>query len=229
MAEYYQLRFSPLVMDPSLNVKLCLEVFHQLIETYKLTEYALCYEKTNKYCEPTHPHFHFNFALLGKKKETVRTQFLRICDNELGRHPKGNTQYALQCLPEPDDIDRWWRYIFKENHIPKLVSKFFSETEIQEMVLLSKDEKNRAAKYHLAKRDTKEERSSMFTRYSVIIKKQNMIMNYKNVWLAFLKLYMENDNAINPRTLQGYTHLFLLKEKIITPDDYYLHQEHSYL
>lgn len=226
MAEYFQLRFTPLLMDPSLNPSHCLEVFHQLIKTYNLTEYALCFEKQNKYLEPTHHHFHFNFQCF-KKKETIRTQFLRICDNELGKHPKGNTQYMLQCLAEPDDIERWWRYIFKENPILKLC-KSFTEKEIEEMTLVARDERKRAAKHWLAKRDTKEERQTMFQRYSAEIKKQDIIMNYKNVWLAFLKLYMENDNAINPKTLQGYTHLFLLKEKIITPEEFYYDLEHKH-
>ena len=175
--EYFQIRLTPLVMDPSMNPRDCIQVFFLLIKTYSLTEYALCYEKLNKYLEPTHPHFHFNFACF-KNKETVRMQFLRICENELGRRPKGNTQYSIAGIKEPDDIQRWWRYIFKEKPILKYC-KSFTDTEIKQMTLIASDERKRAALHWHQKRETKDEKSTIFQRYSLLIKKQNLVYSFK--------------------------------------------------
>lgn len=231
---YFSIRLTPCAfLDPSKNAQqhlnLCMPMFREFISSYSLDTYIICYEYLDKYLEKTNPHFHFNF-LCEKEKETVRVHFLRICESILNVKPKGNKQYALSVHTEPDCIHRWFRYCVKERSAYK-ISKGFTDLELQDMAKLAQDERKRASTYNIQKRDNKKERSTIFQRYSVIIEKDlgssNISINYQTIWLKFLDLFIKNDNAINPHTLGGYSHLFLLKKGIITPHEFYI-QSHKY-
>lgn len=230
----FSIRLTPCAfLDPSKNavqhLKLCMPMFREFISSYALDTFIICYEYLDKYLEETNPHFHFNF-LCEKEKETVRVKFLRTCESILNVKPKGNKQYALSCYPEPDCIHRWFRYCVKERNAYKL-SKGFSELELKDMTALAQDERKRASTYNKQKRDNKNERSTIYKRYSLIIEKNleksNISINYNTIWLQFLALFIKNDNAINPHTISGYSHLFLLKKGVISPHQFFIMNHHK--
>lgn len=230
MSICYGLRLTPCQIDPSANPMKFIYLFKDLIRQYNLIDYALGFEKLNKYGEPTKPHFHFNF-LCDAEKATIQTYIRRFEMFVI----KGKTMYALSRHPEPDDFNRWFRYVAKE-HLLRKYCKGFSEKELDEMVLLATDERKRSIAFNLEKRTFLLQKQTLFDRFSNKIDKllqsnsadisgNNNVMvdvySYRNIWIHFLKLYIKEKNAINPQTIKGYTNLYLLTRQLITPTQFF--------
>lgn len=219
MSICYSLRITPIKIDPSgsQNPGIFILIFKELIYKYSIENYALGYEKLNKYGEKTHPHFHFNF-LSDAKKETIAA-YIRRMD---GWNIKGKEMYALSVYPDPDDYDRWFRYVAKEKLIRKFCSGF-TEKQLDEMELLAKDERARAIKYNIEKRELLLKKSTLYERYSKELcnSLQKNEMDYKSIWLGFLKLYIRDLKVINPSSITGYTFLFQLQQKVISEEEFF--------
>lgn len=217
MSICYSLRLTPPKIDASARHVDFLPIFKDLMHKYSLEDYALGYEKLNKYGEPTLAHFHFNF-LADAKKETIAAYIRRMDRFNI----KGKEMYALSCHAEPDDYARWFRYVAKERLLRKFC-KGFTEKELNEMEILAKDERARSVKYNIEKRELIREKSTLYDRYSkeIVNNLKKEEMNYKRVWLGFLKLYIRDKKVINPLCITGYTHLFQLSHKIITQEEFF--------
>lgn len=207
----FSVRLTPSAIDASLNHLVFIQVFRDLINKYEPRDYALGYETLNKYGEPTAPHYHFNFICDAKKK-TIQT-FIRRMDNFV---IKGNTMYSVSRHPEPDDYDRWFRYVAKERLLREFC-KGFTEDELDKMELLAKDERKRSIKYNIEKRQFALEKQTLYDRYSKLIKSNN----FRDIWIEFLQLYILDKKVINPNTIKGYSYLYMLQKKLITPEAFF--------
>lgn len=215
------IRLTPVLIDPSANWERFLPIFKCLAKTYDLEKYILCFEKKNKYGEPTHPHFHFNFET-DASKEAIQAWIRRWPSFKI----KGNKMYSVSRFAEPRDYDRWYRYCCKEWVLEKH-TKGFSKPELEKMKLLAKDERARAIEYNIKKRDDRHKKDTLFNRYSKTIRDNLKKSDYKSIWIAFLQCYKADDRAINPLTLKGYTYLYQLKEGFITDEDFFYLQNPS--
>ncbi len=74
--------------------------------------FGWCRETTNKFGEPTHPHFHMNFS--ADLDEQLNKQSFQSWFRRHPCMPKGNKCYSVSILADPDDEDLWWRYLLKE-------------------------------------------------------------------------------------------------------------------
>lgn len=218
MSYCFSLRLTPSAIDPSANPNEFKHLLRELIFHYKLTDYATCFEKFNKYGEPTAPHFHFNF-LADAKKEAIAQKIRRWENYKI----KGNKMYCLQRHADPDDFNRWFRYIFKENYL-KSLTKGFSDEDIEKMQLLAKDERKRSVEKNCQHREKLRETSTLFDRFAKkvdIYFKDGATINYKQVWIKLLELYIEDKRTVSPKTIQGYTYLYLLTRKHISNLEFY--------
>lgn len=210
---YFSLRLTPefLPIDSSATT-----IFSKLIDVYKLIYFGSVYEVKNKYLEPCKPHWHFSFISDGKK-ETIQhyltTHF----------HLKGNEMYALSEWKSVDE-HRFWRYLMKESELvlsslPWLRLNY----NIQELTLLSREERLHASKYWIEKRERSEKKLSLFDKLMTYLDKNKKLQAYcsgSNVFSSILRYYIKNDLNVNPRTISGYTDLYLLKKGIIPVSDY---------
>lgn len=216
----FSLRLTPQEIDPSANPASFIHLFKGLIRTYNIKDYALGWEKLNKYGEPTKPHYHFNF-IADAKKETIQT-FVRRYDSYT---IKGKTMYAVSRHPEPDDFNRWFRYVAKENLV-RSMCKGFTTTELNEMEMLAKDERKRSVAFNINKRKIALEKNTLYDKYEkkldIYFNKSKQPQTYKTVWLRFLYLYVEDRKSINPQTIKGYTNLYLLQNKCITHEQFFM-------
>lgn len=176
----------------------------------------MCFEKKNKYGEDTHPHFHFNFETYASK-EAIQSWVRRYPTFTI----KGNKMYSLTRHAEPDDYERWYRYCCKERVLRKGHTAGFSDVEIERMILLAKDERARAVAYNQKKKEARNKKDTLFHRYSQIITKSKVDTDYKSIWIAFLQCYKDEDRAVNPQTIRGYTYLYQLKEHVITDEEFF--------
>lgn len=216
MSICYGLRLTPCEIDASANPQDFLHLFKDLIRTYDLKDYALGHEKLNKFGEPTKPHFHFNF-LCDANKQAIQTHIRRWYMYKI----KGKTMYALTRYPEPDNFNRWFRYVAKEKLLRKLCNGF-TDAEFDEMELLAKDERKRSIKFNIEKRELCMQKQTLYDKYAKKIDEdKNLIPTYKNIWLKFLELYTIDKKVINTLSIKGYTHLYMLTRKHITPLKFY--------
>lgn len=208
---YYSLRLTPSFIDPSNSDPSDVEqLFHNIIDLYKVQEWVFCFEKLNKYLEPCAPHYHFNFVCDAKKcaiaKYITRYPHFKI---------RGKSAYSLSS-DQPTSLIRWWRYCFKENPL------YWSPLPIDviKQTLLAKDERQQCAIFNKERRDSK--KSTLFTRICTALdKKVNSLTSTKRIWIAILEYYMEHNLSINRNNLMGYTHLYMLKKGLVTPGSLY--------
>lgn len=207
---YFWLRVTPEFCDPSFN----LGIFRKMIKLYDIDQYVIGYELLNCYLEPTKPHYHFHFIC--SDVHTHETIQHWLTDNGI----KGKDAKCLKSGEEPDiELDRWWRYPMKEKMIECNVA--FTNQEIINMTLIAKDERLRAASYHKRKRDDNKKKSSLFERLSLELDGMKPPpTSPQAIYKAMILFYMKNNNCINPRTIAGYMHLYMLHHGIIPVDDY---------
>lgn len=83
-------------------------------QKFKMTKYLYGFETKNKFGEDTQPHIHFKFEIdEDAKKNTLQKSFKTYMSN-LGIELKGVKHYAIILTAQPEDEDRWWRYVLKE-------------------------------------------------------------------------------------------------------------------
>ena len=106
-------------------------------------DYIMCCECKDKYGKDTAPHLHLN-AYTNKevKKDTVQRWFRVYLRDIYEYEVKGNKDYALSIKTQPDDEDRWWRYILKEEGA-KIKSSESKKQFIKDNMHLAIDERKR--------------------------------------------------------------------------------------
>lgn len=214
---YYSLRLTPSKISQDSTPLQYRHLFRQIVAKYDVKQYALAWEKLNKYLEDTTPHYHFNF-ITDSKQATIRAFVTRWDD--FGTI-KGKEMYALSSFPEPNDTSRWWRYIFKENCIAHLgIDDVY---DISNISLLAMDERKRSSLWNIEKREKKEAKNSQYLRYEKKVEtfsKKNPL-NQAIIFTQFLSHTIQDNKVVNYRQLLGFTHLYMIKHKYMTPIQFY--------
>lgn len=210
---YFSLRLTVeyLPLDSSASV-----IFSKLISNYKLSIFGSCFEHKNKYLESCRPHWHFSF-ISDEKKETIQ-HYLNV---KFGL--KGNEMYALSSYRDVNPA-RFWRYLMKESDLV-LSSLPLSDLNysIAELTMLSREERLHASLYWIQKRERLQKKFSLFEKLMIYLDKNKKLQAYCSgqfVFSSIVEYYIKNDLNINPRTISGYTDLYLLKKRIISVSDY---------
>lgn len=232
---YFSLRITPCqVSPPDINLQSFLILFTKIIDKYNPSHYLLGYEKLNKFLEPVNPHFHFQF-FCHAKKDTIRQLIARWDVAKV----RGNKAYALSLFPDVQDHDRFFRYCLKEENgwiNNKKYIKGFSYEEILDMQKLAQDERKTNADYHKKNREKQLQKSTFFSRLEqhlnklygndlsdnpVSFSKLPSFPSHKMIYIDIINYYMTHQNAINHKTVRGYTILYQLRTKIITPEEFF--------
>lgn len=130
---------------------------------------------------------------------------------------KGPQMYALSTYEKVNCPRRFWRYVMKENLLyadlpPDLPS-------IDVLTIEAKSERTMSTSYWIEKRENNKKKLSIFKKCCVILDKK-CPTTPQEIFKIFIKYYIEHELSINPRTVCGYVHLYLLRTGQIPIDDY---------
>ncbi len=177
--------------------------------------YILCWETKNKFDEECAHHYHFNFTC-EKAKPTVRAYIVRYCD-KLNIALRGNKMYSLRAVTEPNDMQRWLRYCMKENYLKKWTRLTEYSEHLANMELCAKDERARAVTANIERREAQLEKKSMYDKLEETLYAAKHTTR-KEIFKEICKYYAEKKQAIVPKTITGYTVLYMYRQKLISPD-----------
>ncbi len=235
---YFQLRIT---LSETRTKKTILRSIKYLIREYNMTLYSTGYEEYNKYGEPCDPHFHFNFV-----EDLDRVNPKRCIADKLKRYYeqidvslKGNKQWSLQMVEEPNDFDRWFRYPLKENPILDMVRDGTSDLsgnmgpdpdELDKIVSLAKSERRTSIEINILRREKQRNKDKFKDNLYTFIKSHDQdelnplltggyTIDHKRVWKLIYKYYRSQERPINWTTIEGYTNLFLADAGVIDDND----------
>lgn len=222
---FVQLRITPCeIMDVSKVSFEDLKIFHfglQQIVTDTDGDYVCCYEKLNKFGEATKPHFHASFEYADTVLKNTLAKKIKNVFFKLGLPKfKGNKQYSLQVIPEPDDYQRWFRYCLKERYIKDLTK---TDMDIEKLEMLAKDERKRAVQSNILNREKTLNKITLYDRLKKSLEDLNLKKGTtrKQVFCHVLSYYRKENKALNPTTMRGYADLYMIEKEWITPSMYY--------
>lgn len=234
---YLQLRIT--LTDPSGNrpKPRVHNLLYYFIKKWVLTQdssasFTAGYETLNKFGELCPPHFHLNVHFEPPDLKDP----LRSAKNWLRREAttrdfslKGNKVWSCTLVEEPQDFERWIRYPLKETPVPVLCSiirdppyhanPFDGTLNLKELARDAQVERKRSIEINVIRREKALEkvtfRDKLFKHLDV---ERDTYQNYKSIWIAILKYYESEGKAICFKTINGYTILYQLYIKMITPE-----------
>lgn len=187
---YLDLRITPEMWPLFLVHFEALKIY--LFGRHELIRYIVGFEKTNKYGEVAKHHYHIaieytltTYKNKSTEKDTIAKYFNR---NYL---LKTNAMYCLRVHETLDDIDRYFRYVCKEEIYE---SSGFSVKQLDEYTILSKDEKARSELFHCNAREANEAKSNFRNKMFISLKKlfTDEKPSRKTIWIEICKFYQES-------------------------------------
>ncbi|AXH74933.1 MAG: putative capsid protein [Cressdnaviricota sp.] len=157
-------------------------------------DYVMGEEKTNKFGEPTHQHYHINFYTEKEIKKDSVQKWIRNTFNL-----KGKEQYCVRVHIDLEDRNRWWRYPMKEKLIihSKGLEDALMGTTVKQLKMLAKDEKKRQIEQNLKTRqnlmDKNAFRDNMFRHFKDEYK--DNIPEDKKLWCDMSMYYIRHSKT----------------------------------
>jgi len=229
---YFQLRISPapILGKTSLDVSqnelqpFYLGIKLLLSSEFNIREYITCYEKLNKFGEPTIAHFHINFVKddLGIKKDTIAKRLKKYFVEYGLPSFRGNSQYSLQMLAEPDDYFRWMRYCMKERVIDQLTNLSWDPEQIKLQRALSQDERKRAIASNIQYRNKYLEKVTWYDKLEIYLLNKKNLKTKSVIFVEIQKYYAKEKKGFNWDLINKNTNLYMARQKLITPLAFYL-------
>lgn len=170
---------------------------------YKVGEYleSECYvmgeEKTNKFGEATHLHYHINYYTEKDIKKDSVQKWIRNTYKL-----KGKEQYCVRVHIDLEDRNRWWRYPMKENLIinSKNLNEYLHDGQTVKLLqALAKDEKKRQVEQNLKTRQNLMDKNAF---------RDNMFRHFKDEY---------KDNLPEDKTLWCKMSLYYIKHSKTPP------------
>ena len=208
------------------NPRFVIPAIKEYVNKYgDIINYAWSYETKNKFGEDTHPHYHINFTadVTDFNKQSFQAWFRRQ-----PLLPKGNKCYSFTVNGDPEDEDRWWRYLFKEQtpfkpglidtcYIMSLPKEFYDD--IKTHVALAVDERKLQIKRNIEARDRALANDSFRLRcYSAVQTALlgNGDVTSQKIYVEIVKYYQDNNKIPPFNTLMNMVIDYKLHTGIIT-------------
>ena len=218
---YYSLRVTPHEFNCPFG--LSLGIVKRLLKkkTVENDMYILADEKLNKFGESAHHHWHFTFISEDTKESLqrwIKRQYAKmeyIC--------KGDKCYALTCCDEPKDLKRWYRYCMKEKYIPQYTKLTeWTKEELDALELCAKDERKTTISLNLAKRAKQQNKTTMFDKLEKHLNSlKKELKTFRSINIEIIKYYVSQGHSLNVKTVDGYTNLYMIRKKLLTPEAFY--------
>ncbi len=187
------------------------------IVTESAGDYTVGFEKTNKYGEETKHHFHVCYETSGLVKKNTLQKNIKDLFATYEIYLRSNEAYSVQVLNEPNDYDRWIRYPLKENPVKDLCKV----PNIDNLIMLAKDEKERTKVIHLRAREKTLEKNTLYDRLKEWLVERKVKGTRKQVYCKIDEWYTEQKKGLKFQTLLAYTDLYMREEGLITASQYF--------
>lgn len=195
------------------------EIIDPLIKHLDPEDWKVCYETEDKYGEPTAGHYHINiYTKIEIKKDTLQSW---IRSTYKIYEIKGNACYSIKFTEDPEDEQRWWRYLYKQKpncvysdqfNIWKNITPIQAQMAQDERQLQIKRNRKARAKYEIKETF----RQQMFAKMM-----DENLSQVKKIFVRIIKYY-QDDNRTPPFTnLDNIVQDFLLYSQQITSEQYY--------
>lgn len=208
--------------DASSNLLFMKEIKKVLLPYIIDNTYTGSIENKNKLGEDTKTHIHFRFTT-ETPIVTIRRQFVRRMINEYNDFRKlSKNIYYIKAIPEVDE-DKFWRYPFKQINTKMDLNRYaiysMSEEEADKHREVAYSTWKLGQEINHAKIANKEpttfiERAFHYVQVSGADK-------YSSIYKSLIQFYVEQDKPLDANRIKGYTYNYMLKENILTIDEYY--------
>ncbi len=238
---FLQLRIT---LDPSgnrnhHNTFLLLKKFRRVWLTNQDPDYQSTagFENLNKYGESCTPHFHLNaYFVAPDLKDPLRSakEWLRREAHSNDFNLKGNKVWSCTLVEEPKDFSRWFRYPLKETPVPELCDMFPDEAlKLEHIHELAIEERKRSIEINILKREKAIDKQSfkdkLFKHLDSLnygaIKDEAQAFDdpdHQTIWVQTLSYYSDQGKSVCFKTINGYTILYQLHIKTLTPEQCYV-------
>lgn len=181
--------------------------------------YTAGLERFGKTGEEVKHHMHIHFKST-KQRDTIAKQIIRKVIGEEDFRKKSQI-YSLR--PEADvNEDRFYRYPLKETKLEDkcILTKGFTEDEVKTMNEVAYA--SRQIQYEVNQNKTsKKEDITFYDKMSAYLDSKGTYSTEREVFLEILNFYLEQDKPLSRKSIQEYTYLYMVKKKIMTPEEFY--------
>lgn len=195
-------------------------VVKKYLSIFKATIITMGYEKLNNEGEETKKHIHIHF-MTEIKIGTIRTALGRFWDEEEDKR-KGNQKYSLREELDVVDLNRFFRYVWKQG---RRVYKDFEK--IDDLENFDPDVELKCAEEEYAmivdvNRLKKQKQQDKTNTYNKIVKylEETKPQNLKEVVTQIGDFYIKEGMSMNMQTIVGYVINYGIQYKLIDRSKY---------
>lgn len=179
------------------------------------------FETLDKFNKPTHPHWHFHFAMKNATDKTIgalRKRLQRYFKTDAETR-KGNELYSLSEVDDVNEITRFFRYPWKQGGRRAREHSFCYErlppemTDINTEIALAREEQSRMWEWNIKKAEKAAQpdtRDKLFEYLDEINEKTKFTDRF-TILEKICEFYGSNDKSANKATLMGYLQTALWK------------------
>lgn len=182
-------------------------------------KFLMCIEKYDKYGKETAPHIHANiYHQDDYKKNTLQKKFRELVKT-YDYNLSGNKDYSIRVLAQPDDEERWWRYILKESGARLFCSKNM-EDFADEYKKLAQDERKRTIELNNKYLQKYLDKSSFKGKMYQFLQK-SQVTTHKDFIISAIKYYLEKQTTPAFTKLDDMFIEYQLLTGIMSVEDWY--------
>lgn len=189
----------------------------KLLDTYKINKLIGGVETLNRKGDRTWCHLHIHFDAI-ENKETIARLIKRYLADNYSQNVTGVKYFMLK----PDvakNIDEFMRYPLKQNFDKKLCYGYTDE-ELEIMHKVAQSSYIKCQEINQAKMDKADTADTLFERLCIYLKQTTDTKKYA-LLIHATKYYVEENKPINRQTILGYVDNYMLREKLITYEEYW--------
>jgi len=228
---FIQLRITPsMTTDPSLcKTFLMIQPLVEWFGQEDIATFCVASETTNKFGEETHPHWHINIT--GDFSKDIRKDSFQAWFRRRPFHPKGNKSYSFKIVGDPEDEERWHRYLLKEGRPLqgfKSIPMFPEDFDLDLQRALAMDERKIQIKRNIDARERMLNNSSfkhiMFQDILRELQKESIgtIISFYDVWILIQGYFRHKGKVVPYDSLSNYVYDFMITYNILTPSQYFM-------
>lgn len=210
---YVKFRYT---LDKGENKKTCM--FNTLFE--KASVLTVGYEENDKLGKPTHPHLHFHM-LINDKIANIRGR-LKTMFKANGEKRTGNELYSLAEEKDVMDINRFFRYVWKQGGRIKTHEKIdeLNEFNVDVEIKCAQEEYARSCKFNNDKVDRSVRANTYDKIVALLLEKPPKTI--KEVVDRIRDFYIAEGLACNVSTIAGYATTYSLSHGLLDPEAFSL-------
>ncbi|AXQ66256.1 MAG: putative replicase [Cressdnaviricota sp.] len=197
----------------------------------KPTIYTYGRETLDKAGDLCKPHIHFHFEIEPQSFRSLKEWFQKTALTEYEITLKFNTVWCFQERSPDEQKDAFaiWQYPLKTQHDDSMTNPNLNNIDLLSptltLDLLRRDAftiyQRTAQKNKLYKTQSAEKKSLYHKLEQYVLDNQPSVVSHETIWLTELQYYITQSKSICPKTLNGYTILYLLNQNYLTPKQYY--------